>query len=110
MAGILAMREAVAKAGPILLEPMMKVEATTPDEYQGDIIGDMNRRRGEVQGIDSKPSGTVVTSRIPLASMFGYATDIRSLSSGRADYSMEPDSFEPVPRTIAEEILEQAKK
>ena len=110
MAGILAMREAVAKAGPILLEPMMKVEATTPDEYQGDIIGDMNRRRGEVQAIDSKPSGTVVTSRIPLASMFGYATDIRSLSSGRADYSMEPDSFEPVPRTIAEEILEQAKK
>lgn len=110
MAGILAMRQAVAKAGPILLEPMMKVEATTPDEYQGDIIGDMNRRRGEVQGIDSKPSGTVVTARIPLASMFGYATDIRSLSSGRADYSMEPDSFEPVPRNIAEEILEQAKK
>ena len=110
MAGILAMKQAVAKAGAILLEPMMKVEATTPDEYQGDIIGDMNRRRGEVQGIDSKPSGTVITSRIPLASMFGYATDIRSLSSGRADYSMEPDNFEPVPRNISEEILEQAKK
>ena len=110
MAGILAMKEAVAKAKPVLLEPMMKVEATTPDEYQGDIIGDMNRRRGEVQGIDSKPSGTVITAKIPLAQMFGYATDIRSLSSGRASYSMEPDTFEQVPASISEEILDKAKK
>ena len=110
MAGILAMKEAVAKAKPVLLEPMMKVEATTPDEYQGDIIGDMNRRRGEVQGIDYKPSGTVITAKIPLAQMFGYATDIRSLSSGRASYSMEPDTFEQVPASISEEILDKAKK
>jgi len=110
MAGILAMKEAVAKAKAVLLEPMMKVEATTPDEYQGDLIGDMNRRRGEVQGIDSKPSGTVITAKIPLAQMFGYATDIRSLSSGRASYSMEPDTFEQVPASIAEEILDKAKK
>ena len=110
MAGILAMKEAVAKAKAVLLEPMMKVEATTPDEYQGDIIGDMNRRRGEVQGIDSKPSGTVITAKIPLAQMFGYATDIRSLSSGRASYSMEPDTFEQVPASISEEILDKAKK
>ena len=110
MAGILAMKEAVAKAKPVLLEPMMKVEATTPDEYQGDIIGDMNRRRGEVQGIDSKPSGTVITAKIPLAQMFGYATDIRSLSSGRASYSMEPDTFEQVPASISEEILDKANK
>ena len=110
MAGILAMKEAVAKAKPVLLEPMMKVEATTPDEYQGDIIGDMNRRRGEVQGIDSKPSGTVITAKIPLAQMFGYATDIRSLSSGRASYSMGPDTFEQVPASISEEILDKAKK
>ena len=110
MAGILAMKEAVAKAKPVLLEPMMKGEATTPDEYQGDIIGDMNRRRGEVQGIDSKPSGTVITAKIPLAQMFGYATDIRSLSSGRASYSMEPDTFEQVPASISEEILDKAKK
>ena len=88
----------------------MKVEATTPDEYQGDIIGDMNRRRGEVQGIDSKPSGTVITAKIPLAQMFGYATDIRSLSSGRASYSMEPDTFEQVPSSLSEEILDKAKK
>ena len=110
MAGILAMKAAVAKAKAVLLEPMMKVEATTPDEYQGDIIGDMNRRRGEVQGIDSKPSGTVITAKIPLAQMFGYATDIRSLSSGRASYSMEPDTFEQVPASISEEILDKAKK
>jgi elongation factor G len=110
MAGILATKEAVNKAGAVLLEPMMKVEATTPDEYQGDIIGDMNRRRGEVEGIDSKPSGTVITAKIPLATMFGYATDIRSLSSGRASYSMEPYRFEQVPNSISEEILDKIKK
>ena len=110
MAGILAFKNAVAKAKPILLEPMMKVEVTTPDDYQGDLIGDMNRRRGEVKGIDSKPSGTVITAKIPLASLFGYATDIRSLSSGRASYSMEPDTFEPVPQSIAEELLENSGK
>ncbi len=110
MAGILAFKNAVAKAKPILLEPMMKVEVTTPDDYQGDLIGDMNRRRGEVKGIDSKPSGTVITSKIPLASLFGYATDIRSLSSGRASYSMEPDTFEPVPQSIAEELLDNLSK
>ena len=110
MAGILATKEAVNKAGAVLLEPMMKVEATTPDEYQGDIIGDMNRRRGEVEGIDSKSSGTVITAKIPLATMFGYATDIRSLSSGRASYSMEPYRFEQVPNSISEEILDKIKK
>ena len=110
MAGILATKEAVNKAGAVLLEPMMKVEATTPDEYQGDIIGDMNRRRGEVEGIDSKSSGTVITAKIPLATMFGYATDIRSLSSGRASYSMEPYRFEQVPNSISEEILDKVKK
>ena len=110
MAGILATKEAVNKAGAVLLEPMMKVEATTPDQYQGDIIGDMNRRRGEVEGIDSKSSGTVITAKIPLATMFGYATDIRSLSSGRASYSMEPYRFEQVPNSISEEILDKIKK
>ncbi len=110
MAGILAMKEAVSKARAVLLEPMMKVESTTPSEYQGDIIGDMNRRRGVVQSIDTKNSGTVITAKIPLATMFGYATDIRSLSSGRASYSMEPDTFEQVPNSISEEILDKARK
>jgi elongation factor G len=110
MAGILAFKQAVSKARPILLEPIMKVEVTTPNDYQGDLIGDMNRRRGEVQGIDSKSSGTVVRAKIPLASMFGYATDMRTLSQGRASYSMEPDTFEPVPQSIAEEILVKSGK
>jgi len=107
MAGILAMKKAVAQAKPILLEPMMDVEVTTPDEYQGDIIGDINRRRGDIKNLDCKTSGTIITAKIPLASMFGYATDIRSLSSGRASYSMEPATFEPVPHSIAEEILDK---
>jgi len=108
MAGIFAMKEAVSKAKPILLEPMMSVEVTTPEEYQGDIIGDIQRRRGDVKSLDCKPSGTVIDAKIPLATMFGYATDVRSLSSGRAAYSMEPDTFEPVPKSIADEILDKS--
>ncbi len=110
MAGIFALKDAVATANPVLLEPVMKVECTTPDEYQGDIIGDLNRRRGKVQGIDTKPSGTVISAEVPLAEMFGYATAIRSLSSGRASYSMEPLTFEQVPQSIADEILDKAPK
>ena len=110
MAGILAMKEAVQKAKPILMEPMMSVEVTTPDEYQGDLIGDISRRRGEIKALDSKPTGTVITAKIPLATMFGYATDVRSLSSGRADYSMEPDTFEAVPRGLVEELLDNNKR
>jgi elongation factor G len=110
MAGIFALKAAVAKAKPILLEPVMKVECTTPDQYQGDLIGDLNRRRGKVHSIDSKPSGTIINAEVPLAEMFGYATAIRSLSSGRASYSMEPLTFEPVPQSIADEILDKAPK
>ena len=110
MAGIFAFKEAMNKANPILLEPIMKVEVSTPEEYQGDIIGDINRRRGDVKDLDCKPGGTVITAQIPLATMFGYATDIRSLSSGRASYSMEPLTFEPVPQSIADEILDKAPK
>ena len=108
MAGILAMKKAVTQAKPILLEPVMNVEVTTPDEYQGDIIGDINRRRGEIKHLDCKPTGTLITAKIPLATMFGYATDVRSLSSGRASYSMEPATFEPVPNSIADEILDKS--
>ena len=109
MAGIFALKDAVRKAKPILLEPVMKVEVTTPDEYQGDIMGDLNRRRGRVQNIEAKASGTSVFSEVPLAEMFGYATAIRSLSRGRASYSMEPSSFEPVPKGITESILDSVK-
>jgi elongation factor G len=108
MAGIFAMKDAFKKAGPILLEPIMKVEVTTPDEYQGDLLGDINRRRGIINGIEAKQGQTVLNSQVPLAEMFGYATAIRSLSKGRASYSMEPLNFEQVPNSIAEKILEAA--
>ncbi|HEX5218036.1 MAG TPA: elongation factor G [Verrucomicrobiae bacterium] len=109
MAGIFALKDAFKKAGPILLEPIMKVEVTTPDEYQGDLLGDINRRRGIINGIEAKQGQTVLNAQVPLAEMFGYATAIRSLSKGRASYSMEPLTFEQVPNSIAEKILDTAK-
>ncbi len=110
MAGIFALKDAFKKAGPILLEPIMKVEATTPSDYQGDIVGDISRRRGTIETIDSKAGQVVVTAQVPLAEMFGYATAIRSLSKGRASYSMEPFSFEQVPNSVLTTILDAAAK
>src|SRR5262245_15335083 len=110
MAGIFAFKDAVKKAGAILLEPIMKVEVTTPDEYQGDLLGDINRRRGTIVGIDAKGGQTVLNAHVPLAELFGYATAIRSLSKGRASYSMEPFSFEQVPQSIEKSILDTAAK
>jgi elongation factor G len=109
MAGIFALKDAVNKAGAILLEPIMKVEVSTPDEYQGDLLGDLNRRRGKVSGIEAKNQATVLNSDVPLAELFGYATVIRSLSKGRAAYSMTPSHFEQVPNSILEKILELNK-
>ncbi|MSU56875.1 MAG: elongation factor G [Pedosphaera sp.] len=109
MAGIFALKDAFKKAGPIILEPIMKVECTTPDEYQGDLIGDITRRRGHIINIEAKQGQTVVNANVPLSEMFGYATAIRSLSKGRASYSMEPLTFEQVPNSIAEKILDSAK-
>ena len=109
MAGIFALKEAAKKAGAILLEPIMKVEVTTPDEYQGDLMGDLNRRRGKIIHIEAKDASTIVSAEVPLAEMFGYATAIRSLSKGRAAYSMEPFRFEPVPNSIVVGILDLAK-
>jgi elongation factor G len=110
MAGIFALKDAFKKAGPILLEPIMKVECTTPDEYQGDLIGDITRRRGHIINIEAKLGQTIVNANVPLAEMFGYATAIRSLSKGRASYSMEPLTFEQVPNSVLSTILEQAAK
>jgi len=109
MAGIFALKEAAKKANPILLEPIMKVEVTTPDEYQGDLLGDLNRRRGKIVHIEAKDASIIVTAEVPLAEMFGYATAIRSLSKGRAAYSMEPFRFEPVPASIVTSILDTTK-
>jgi elongation factor G len=109
MAGIFALKDAAKKAAPILLEPVMKVEATTPEEYQGDIMGDLSRRRGRIMGMEAKGGAVAVNAEVPLAEMFGYATAIRSLSKGRAAYSMEPLAFEPVPSQIMETIMDAAK-
>jgi elongation factor G len=110
MAGIFALKDAFKKAGPILLEPIMKVEVTTPDEYQGDLLGDINRRRGVINGIEAKNGQTILNAQVPLAEMFGYATAIRSLSKGRASYSMEPLTFQQVPNSVLTTILDAASK
>jgi elongation factor G len=110
MAGIFALKDAFKKAGPILLEPLMKVECTTPDEYQGDLLGDINRRRGTIISIEAKNGQTVLNAQVPLAEMFGYATAIRSLSKGRASYSMEPLTFAQVPNSVLNTILDAAAK
>jgi elongation factor G len=110
MAGIFALKDAFKKAGPILLEPIMKVECTTPSEYQGDLVGDISRRRGAIQNIDAKAGQVIVNANVPLAEMFGYATAIRSFSKGRASYSMEPLTFEQVPSSILSTILDAAAK
>lgn len=106
MAGIFAFRDAMDKAGAVLLEPIMDVEVTVPDEYQGDIVGDINRRRGQIQGINSKSGMAVIEAKVPLMTMFGYSTDVRSLSKGRANYSMEPLCFQQVPNNVLKDIVE----
>ena len=110
MAGIYAFRNAMEKASPQLLEPMMKVEVETPDEYQGDIVGDLNRRRGQIQNVSSKTAFVSISAMVPLQEMFGYATIVRSLSKGRASYSMEPESFEPVTQIVLNSILETSTR
>ena len=106
MAAIFAFKEAAKEAGMVLLEPVMKVEVSTPEEYQGDILGDLNRRRGKIVSIDSKPQIALVNSEVPLSEMFGYSTAVRSLSRGRASYSMEPLKFDEVPKSILDTILD----
>jgi len=110
MAGIFAFKEAMRKASGILLEPVMKVEVTVPEEYQGDIMGDINRRRGQIQGMEMRDGACIITALVPLETMFGYATDIRSLSKGRASYSMEPSHFDQVPAQVLTKIVETASR
>ena len=104
IAGSIGFKEGVAKAKPVLLEPIMKVEAVTPEEYMGDVMGDLNSRRGMVQGMDDAPSGKIIRAEVPLAEMFGYATDLRSATQGRATYSMEFAKYNEVPAGITEAI------
>ena len=109
IAGSMALRAALAKAGPTLLEPMEKVEITTPDEYLGDVMGDVNSRRGKIQGMNPKNGVHILDAFVPLSEMFGYATDLRSNTQGRATYSMQFDHYEKVPASIAESVLGDKK-
>jgi elongation factor G len=109
LAAAFALKDALTKAGSILLEPIMKVEVITPDEFQGDILGDINRRRGQINNVESKQGATILRAYVPLAEMFGYVNTLRSLSRGRAAYTMEPSHFAQVPTQILNAILEQKK-
>ena len=110
MAGIFAFKDAMKNASPILLEPIMKVEVSTPEDYQGELMGDLNRRRGQIQGMETRGNACIIQAFVPLENMFGYSTDMRSLSSGRADYSMTPSHFEQVPQSLVETIVETSSR
>jgi len=105
IAGSMAFKDGMKKADPVLLEPIMKVEVTVPEEYMGDVLGDINSRRGKIEGMEARSGAQVIRGFVPLSEMFGYATDLRSRTQGRAVYSMETDHFEEVPKSIAEKIL-----
>jgi elongation factor G len=108
IAGSMGFKEGALKAGAVLLEPIMKVEVVTPEDYMGDVMGDLNRRRGILQGMDDSPSGKVIRAEVPLAEMFGYATDLRSATQGRATYSMEFAKYNEAPANIAEAVIKKA--
>jgi elongation factor G len=109
IAGSMGFKEGCAKASPIILEPIMSVEVVVPEDYMGDVIGDLNSRRGRIMGMDSRAGAQVVSAMVPLASMFGYSTDLRSATQGRATYAMTFDHYEPVPKSVAEEIVAKVK-
>lgn len=110
IAGSMAFKEAARRCKPVILEPMMKVEAVTPEEFMGDVMGDLNRRRGILQGMDDSLSGKLIHAEVPLSEMFGYATDLRSMTQGRATYSMEFAKYSEVPTSVAEQIVDKSKK
>ena len=108
IAGSMGFRDGALKADPVLLEPIMKVEVVTPEDYMGDVMGDLNRRRGLPQSMEESPSGKVIRAEVPLAEMFGYATDLRSMSQGRAVYSMEFEKYAEVPKNVADTVMKRA--
>lgn len=105
IAASMATKHLSQKGGAVLLEPVMKVEVVTPEDYMGDVMGDLNRRRGLIQGMEDTPAGKVIRAEVPLGEMFGYATDVRSMSQGRASYSMEFVRYAEVPASVAEAIV-----
>jgi elongation factor G len=110
IAGSMAFKEAMRKADPVLLEPIMKVVVTVPEEYMGDVIGDINSRRGLMQGMEAISGAQQIHAQVPLSQMFGYATDLRSRTQGRGQYVMEPSHYAEVPKSIAEDIISSRAK
>jgi elongation factor G len=109
IAGSMAFKEAARMAGPVLLEPMMAVEVTTPEDFMGEVIGDLNSRRGQIQAMEERAGARVVRALVPLSEMFGYVGDLRSKTQGRASYSMQFDSYAQVPGNVATEIIAKAR-
>ena len=107
IAGSMAFKEACRKANPVLLEPIMKVDVIVPEDYMGDVMGDLNARRGQIQGMEARPGAQAISALVPLSEMFGYATDLRSRTQGRGQYSMEPHSYVEIPKNIAEKIINE---
>jgi len=105
IAGSMAFKEAMRKSDPALLEPIMKVDVTVPEDYMGDVIGDINSRRGKIEGMEARGNAQVVHSFVPLAEMFGYATDLRGKTQGRGTFTMEVHHYEPVPKSVQEKIV-----
>jgi elongation factor G len=109
IAGSMGFKEAAAKAGPVIMEPVMAVEVVVPDDYMGDVMGDLSSRRGRIMGMDSRGGAQTINAHVPLANMFGYSTDLRSATQGRATYTMVFDHYEQVPKTVSEEIIAKVK-
>ena len=110
IAGSMAFKEAMRKANPVLMEPIMKVVVIVPEEYMGDVIGDLNSRRGQILGMEARPGAQQINALVPLSEMFGYSNDLRSKTQGRGQYSMEPHSYLEVPKSIAEKIMHERNK
>ena len=110
IAGSLAFKDAMSKGGAVLLEPIMKVEVTMPEEYMGDVIGDINGRRGRIEGMEDIGGGKLVKAYVPLAEMFGYSTDLRSRTQGRGNYSMFFEKYEQVPKSVQEKVIASRAK
>lgn len=108
IAGSMGFKAGMEKAKPVLLEPVMKVEVTAPEDYVGDVMGDINSRRGRIEGMDPENGLTTIRAKVPLAEMFGYATQLRSRTQGRGVFSMEFSHYEPVPKSIAEEVINRS--
>jgi elongation factor G len=108
IAGSMALKEAARKASPVILEPMMAVEVTTPEDYMGDVIGDLNSRRGHVQHMEERSGARIIKALVPLSEMFGYVGDLRSRTQGRANYTMQFDSYAEVPANVSKEIIAKA--